>query len=359
MLERRKRVDRSCRPAIDELEVPEAHVEGLRPAHESQGVYTEHRSVEPREHEPRRADGDSDPRPGSAERHLVPTRTGRRPGWRRRGQPPPLTARSSTRAAARVRSRGERAVDGTLAQAAEREHRARGKRVGAPEGDVRPTRPRDELRPGHRRRERPLPLRSPSATTQARSVRRRGACAWSRRRPRRRSRSGGCSGSVGFGLGLSGASPGSSMRRGSTSPTASRTSRTPVPSRRATSGTPLAPKSSASTPSRITISQMPSPNGTDAVYGSAQSTDSRPSASSSAFAREVTAPEEPVRRAVRRRVRGGEDVVPRRVDDCALLLRVAAPEQEHDPLAPLRELADRPIGERLPALARVGGRLPG
>ena len=62
------------------------------------------------------------------------------------------------------------------------------------------------------------------------------------------------------GLALS-SSPGSSMRRGSTSATASFISRTPVPSRFATCGTPFAPNRSARTPTRITISQIPRPKG--------------------------------------------------------------------------------------------------
>ena len=45
--------------------------------------------------------------------------------------------------------------------------------------------------------------------------------------------------------------------------TASLISRMPVPSRFATCGTPFAPKRSARTPTRMTISQIPSPNGID------------------------------------------------------------------------------------------------
>ena len=56
---------------------------------------------------------------------------------------------------------------------------------------------------------------------------------------------------------------------------------------------------------------------------------------------------------------GGEDVVPRRVDDGALLLRVPAPEEEDDSLATVGQLADRAVGELLPALARVRGGLAG
>ena len=43
------------------------------------------------------------------------------------------------------------------------------------------------------------------------------------------------------------------------------------------------------------------------------------------------------------------------VDDRALLLGVAAPEQEDDALAPGRELGDHAVGEPLPTLAGVGG----
>src|SRR4029079_18821446 len=78
------------------------------------------------------------------------------------------------------------------------------------------------------------------------------------------------SGSVCGAFGGFSSSPASSMRRGSTSPTASFTSRMLVPRRRATCGTPFAPNSSASTASRITTSQTPNPNGTAPSYGTAR-----------------------------------------------------------------------------------------
>ena len=90
--------------------------------------------------------------------------------------------------------------------------------------------------------------------------------------------------------------------------------------------------------------------------GSRQSTGGRAGRLEEAVrAGEVTAAEEAVRRRVRRRVRGREHVVLRGVHDGSLLLRVAAPEEEDDPLAACRELRDDPVGEPLPPLARVRG----
>src|SRR3546814_8511462 len=69
--------------------------------------------------------------------------------------------------------------------------------------------------------------------------------------------------------------------------------------------------------------------------------------------REMPAAEEAAMRGQRRGMRGLQHPVPARVDHRALLLRVGAPEQEHQALALAVERLDDMVGEAFPALALV------
>src|SRR3546814_3164644 len=67
----------------------------------------------------------------------------------------------------------------------------------------------------------------------------------------------------------------------------------------------------------------------------------------------MPAAEEAAMRGQRRGMRGLQHPVPARVDHRALLLRVGAPEQEHQALALAVERLDDMVGEAFPALALV------
>src|SRR5690606_3601083 len=65
----------------------------------------------------------------------------------------------------------------------------------------------------------------------------------------------------------------------------------------------------------------------------------------------MSAAEESTMRRQRRRMGGAQHAVPARIDDPALLLRIAAPQQEYQPFALTVEHFDDVVGESFPALA--------
>ena len=89
-----------------------------------------------------------------------------------------------------------------------------------------------------------------------------------------------------------------------------------------------------------------------------QSTGSRPAASSAAFARENgRLPKKPLCGRQRRGVGRLDDDVAAPVDERASSAGARAPQDEHDPLRLVVHRLDDRVGERLPALALVRGRL--
>src|SRR5579864_849935 len=72
--------------------------------------------------------------------------------------------------------------------------------------------------------------------------------------------------------------------------------------------------------------------------------------------REMRAAEEAAVGRKRRWMRGPEHQMPRGVDECRFLLRVASPQHEHDGIRLGVDLADDLVGEPLPATVAMRGR---